>query len=314
MTLPGILGAALAGFLSFISPCVLPLIPAYLSFISGSTALELRSGSSKKKVFASSLAFAGGFTAAFTVLGIVFSGAARLLGGASIWLGTIGGIVVIFLGLNMVFDFLSFLDRDSRLIARFTGGKTHGPAGAFFLGLAFAAGWSPCIGPILASILLYAGREGNALRAALLLLAYSAGFALPFLAAGLFFDRLKPLMAFLARKGGTVRIVSGIILVALGGVMAAGSLGSLTSLAYRLGDGLRSFVEDRAGVSTLVGVLVWTVLAAFVALPALPPRRARLSALRLGIIIVALVLAVMEATGLVSTLGFVASWLGFSGI
>ena len=109
MTAPDLLSAAAAGFLSFISPCVLPLVPAYLSFISGSTVSELRTGGSRLKVFAASLAFSGGFTTAFTILGIVFSGAARLVGGASIWLGTVGGIVVAILGFNMIFDFFRFL-------------------------------------------------------------------------------------------------------------------------------------------------------------------------------------------------------------
>ena len=314
MTTPGILSALLAGLLSFISPCVLPLIPAYLSFISGSTASELRSGGSRRKVFMSSLAFSGGFTTAFTVLGIVFSGAARLVGSASVWLGTAGGLVVVILGLNVIFDFLRFLDRDSRLIARLSGSRTPGSLGAFLLGLAFAAGWSPCIGPILASILLYAGREGKILSAAALLLAYSIGFALPFLASGLFFDRLKPLMALVSRNGRNVRIVSGIVLVALGAAMAAGSLGSLSSFAYSLGRELRKFVDVHAGLSRLAGALAWTAMAALAALPALPPRRLRLPKARLGLALACAVLALLEAAGLFSILGIVAAWLGFSGI
>ena len=314
MTAPDLLSAAAAGFLSFISPCVLPLVPAYLSFISGSTVSELRTGGSRLKVFAASLAFSGGFTTAFTILGIVFSGAARLVGGASIWLGTVGGIVVAILGFNMIFDFFRFLDRDSRLITRFTGKSFRSPAGAFLLGIAFAAGWSPCIGPILASILLFAGKEGKALHAAVLLLAYSTGFALPFLAAGLFFDRLKPLMTLLARKGRTIRIVSGIVLATLGAAMAMGSLGSISSLAYRLGHLLRLFVDTHGTLSRLAGSLIWAASAFLAALPALPPRRLRLSALRLATVLACSILVILDATGMMSTLGLLASWLGFSGI
>jgi cytochrome c-type biogenesis protein len=315
MTVPGLASAVLAGFLSFISPCVLPLIPAYLSFISGSTAAELSAGGAKKrKVFRTSLAFVCGFTAAFTVLGVVLSGAARLAGEALVWIGVVGGVLVVLLGLNLMFNFLRFLDGDSRLIARFSGKKTTSLAGAFLLGLAFAAGWSPCIGPILASILLFAAKEGNVLRAALLLLAYSSGFALPFLAAGLFFDRLKPLIAFFSRNGKTVRIVSGTVLVVLGVAMAAGSLGSISAFAYRLGWGLQSFVDARGGIARLIGALIWIAAGALAAAPALPPRRSRLSGPRLAFMAVCALFAALEAAGFFSSLGLVAAWLGFTGI
>jgi cytochrome c-type biogenesis protein len=131
-------------------------------------------------------------------LGVVFSGSAMFVDGnkASQYIGVIGGIVVIILGTNMLLDFLGFLNADSRIIAKLSGTKTKGLTGSFLLGLAFAAGWSPCIGPILASILLMASREGSIGNAAFLLLSYSLGFALPFLASGLFFEKLKPLLAF----------------------------------------------------------------------------------------------------------------------
>ena len=314
MTAPGLPSAALAGLLSFISPCVLPLLPAYLSFISGATSAELSAGGSRKKVFAASLAFSLGFTAAFTFLGIIFSGAARLAGGSMVWIGFAGGVIVVLLGINLILDLFGFLNIDSRLILKFTGRKVAGPAGAFLLGLAFAAGWSPCIGPILASILLFAGKEGNAAKATLLLLAYSGGFALPFLASGLFFERLKPFLSFFSRHGKTVRIVSGIVLVVFGAAMAAGSLGSISASAYRLGHGLAYFVDAEQGLSKLAGVLLWTGAGVLGAAPALSRRRLRLSIPRAVFILLCASAAILEAAGIFSTLGLMASWLGFSGI
>jgi cytochrome c-type biogenesis protein len=154
-------------------------------------------------------------------------------GGSKRAVGIAGGILVILFGLNMIFDLIKPLGRDTRLLGRFSGRKTAGNLGALALGLAFAAGWSPCIGPILSSILIYASRQENIPKAAGLMLAYSAGFALPFLAAGLFFDRVRPMLAFFSRHGKIVRYVSGTILIFFGAAMATGSLTALTAFLSR---------------------------------------------------------------------------------
>jgi cytochrome c-type biogenesis protein len=234
----GLAAALLAGLLSFLSPCVLPLIPAYLSMVSGYAVEDIRSGSGRWRTLGRSLAFSAGFTLLFCALGLAFSGAALLLGGLSRAITIASGCLIALLGLNMIFDFIKLLDRELKPQlgkARGRSGKRgyapRGYAGAFFLGLAFGAGWTPCVGPILASILLLASQEGNAARAGGLLAAYSAGLALPFLAAGLFLDRLTPIMTWLKRHGELVRITSGIILVALGAAMALGKLAVLSSIA-----------------------------------------------------------------------------------
>jgi len=236
MNVPGLLSAALAGLLSFLSPCVIPLVPAYLSYISGASVSALSSKEARGRIFARSLFFAAGFTLAFVAFGIAFSGSAMFVGqgGGKRAVGIAGGILVVLFGLNMIFDIIKPLSRDTRLLGRFAGRKVGGNLGALALGLAFAAGWSPCIGPILSSILIYASRQENIPKAAGLMLAYSAGFALPFLAAGLFFDRVKPMLAFFARHGRVVRSLSGGILIIFGAAMATGSLASLTAFLSRL--------------------------------------------------------------------------------
>jgi cytochrome c-type biogenesis protein len=332
MNTPGLFSAALAGLLSFLSPCVLPLIPAYLSFISGSSVAALSKGEDKARLFGRSLAFSAGFTLAFTILGVIFSGSAMFVGGnkASQYIGIIGGIVVIILGINMLFDFLKFLSTDSRLIAKFSGTKTKGLSGSFLLGLAFAAGWSPCIGPILASILLMASREGNIGTAVTLLLSYSFGFALPFLASGLFFEKLKPLLSFLTKKGKTVRTISGIVLILIGFAMALGSLGSFNALVAQLGYSLEDLILNSPLTATILGAGFWLIIAALINWPLFRRHSSQTSSttqssfttqasskknrVRIIASIAALALAGAELTGLFSILGLIARWLSFSGI
>ncbi len=159
----------------------------------------------------------------------------------------VSGVIIALFGLSMIFDFARFLNREFRFHAREGGGRSFrdsGP-GAFLLGLTFAAGWSPCIGPILASILLFAGKDGNILRSVVLLLMYSAGLGLPFVLSALFFDRLAPVMQFLKRNGTMVRRASGVLLALFGLAMAFGSLSWFSGLAVGTGYQLQSIRETR---------------------------------------------------------------------
>ncbi|HRY54860.1 MAG TPA: cytochrome c biogenesis protein CcdA [Spirochaetia bacterium] len=325
MTAPALGAAFGAGLLSFLSPCVLPLIPGYLSFVSGESLAGIRSGAGRARIASRTAAFAAGFTLVFVALSLVLSGARSILGGLPAALNAAAGILVALLGLNIVFDFAKVLNLEARFHPKAGGG---GHAGAFLLGLAFAAGWSPCVGPILASVLLFASGEGNALRSAALLGAYSLGLALPFLAVGLFFERLTPLMSWLKRHGSGLRIGSGLFLVALGAFMALGRLGLLSSLAARAGFALQGALGSRPGLLRLAGSALWTAAAALVASPALrgrgaagsgaaasgpeaaprrPPRARLLVALALALT------AAGEAAGLWSTARILASWLLFQG-
>ena len=185
------------------------------------------------------------------------------------------------------------------------------------LGFAFAAGWSPCIGPILASILLFAGREGNILRATALLFSYSLGFALPFLATGLFFDRMKPLLSFFSKHGKAVRVVSGIVLVIFGIAMAAGSLGALSSIASKAGYSLQAYIEKHAESARFIGAGMWAAIGIAFTLPAAKRKQRKTLSRRYIALIgggLAAVLAVAELLGGFSTLSLIAGWLTFAGI
>jgi cytochrome c-type biogenesis protein len=308
----GLPAAFAAGLLSFLSPCVLPLVPAYLSMASGYAVADIAAGSARLRTLARSLAFSAGFTLVFAALGLAFSGAAFLLGGLSKAATIASGAVVIVLGLNLAFDFIRPLARSAKPAV---GRRPGGIAGALALGMAFGAGWTPCVGPVLASILLAAAQGGPA-RAAVLLVAYSAGLAIPFLAAGLFLDRLRPAMDWLKRRGDAVRIVSGALLVALGALMIMGRLGAVGALAASWGRSLELAIAASPLAVRLVAAAAWILpAAALAALPAL--RRSPVAAPR-GIAasraIAAAALAAIglgEALGLWSTARALAAWLTF---
>jgi cytochrome c-type biogenesis protein len=309
MNAPGLLAALGAGLLTFLSPCVLPLIPGYLSFISGYGLAEIRSGAGRLRVLASTALFAAGFTAVFVLLGLVFAGGSLLLGGLSRALTIGAGLVVVLLGLNLVFDFIKILDLEARFHA---ARRPRGLAGAFLIGVAFAAGWSPCVGPILASILLYAARQGDAGHSALLLGAYSIGLAIPFLLVGLFFDAARPVMDWFKRHARAVRMGSGLFLVALGATMALGRLGAVSSIAAQAGMGLSESLILRPGTVRAAATGAWLLLAAAIALAAIP-RGGRFGSGRIAVVAVLAALAAAEALGLWSTPALLSRWLLFQG-
>lgn len=212
--------AFLAGLLSFVSPCVLPLIPSYLSFLTGSTLEELKATSDaagKSRVLAHALAFIAGFTLIFVSVGVLASTVGGSLISNKELIARVGGIIVIILGLNMLGIFkIPFLMMDRRFHVR---SANRSIAVSFLVGVGFAAGWSPCIGPILSAILLMAAQE-RAAEATFLLFVYSMGLAIPFLitAAAVsssldVLGRVKRLFPIIEGTAGAVLIATGIVLV-----------------------------------------------------------------------------------------------------
>jgi cytochrome c-type biogenesis protein len=210
-----------AGLLSFLSPCVLPLIPSYLFFIGGTAQGD---GAGKLRIFARTGFFVAGFSAVFIVLSILVS--TVLLFFNSKYFDIAAGTIVIVLGFNIIFDFLKFLNYEKRPALK----KPASLIGAFVAGAAFGAGWTPCVGPILGSILLLAGRSGSLPFAAFCLVLYSAGFGIPFLAAAFFFDRFLSGAAFFKKHLRVIQIASGILLIATGILMVSGRFSALGAL------------------------------------------------------------------------------------
>lgn len=216
----GLAGAFLAGLLSFVSPCVLPLTPIYIAQLVGPGIWQLSSADPHARLrlrriaFATALAFVGGFSLAFIALGATASQLGSLLAAHAALLRQIGGILLIALGLYVTGLLpLRWLDRTRRIPLRM---GRPGYVTSFIVGIIFALGWTPCVGPILAGILALAA-QGGTLRAGVLLLAvYSLGLGLPFLVLGIAFDRLAPLLQRLRRWSRPIEVLTGLLLMLMG--------------------------------------------------------------------------------------------------
>lgn len=230
MTDVGILGAFLGGLLSFVSPCVLPLVPPYLCYVAGVSLEEFaQSGPGergRRRVLASALAFVLGFSTVFVALGatasLVGQTVARHLGVLSI----LGGIVIIVMGLHFLGVLrIALLYREARLrVAE----KPPGLFGGYVLGLAFAFGWTPCIGPVLSAILFLAGAEQTLAHGALLLLVYSLGLGVPFLLAAAFAPAFLQWASGFRRHLPTVEKAMGGLLVLTGVLFITGRMSALS--------------------------------------------------------------------------------------
>jgi cytochrome c-type biogenesis protein len=226
--------AFLAGVVSFISPCVLPLIPAYLSFLTGSSLEELKAeadATRRARVVLHALAFIAGFTLVFVLLGFAASAVGNALFGYRQLVARIGGIVVIVLGLNMIGVFrIPFLMMDKRPHWR-SANRSY--AASFVVGVGFAAGWSPCIGPILAAILALATQQSYALATALLFV-YSMGLALPFLLTATAIARALGALDRIKRFLGAIEVGAGAFMVATGLVLLTGTFTRVAGFFYQV--------------------------------------------------------------------------------
>jgi cytochrome c-type biogenesis protein len=212
--------AFLAGLLSFFSPCVLPLIPAYFVFITGVSFNDMTAGpvaAIKKKAFVSSLWYVLGFSTVFIAMGASASWIGGMVGPYKGHLRVVGGIVIILFGLHLSGLFrISGLDFEKRLHAK---KKPLHFAGIFAVGMLFAAGWSPCIGPILGSILIVAGSQESVWQGVSLLGFYSAGLALPFIGASFFIHLIAKLIKKVSPSLKYVNAAAGILLALIGALI-----------------------------------------------------------------------------------------------
>ena len=221
-TLPLPIAAFVAGLISFLSPCVLPLVPGYVSLISGAGVEELKSqeGQLLRKLMLNSAAFILGFSVVFITLGALSTEVGQFLAMYKSKLSIAAGVVIILFGLHLTGIFkIKALYTDARLHS-VKGGST--PWGAFVIGFAFAFGWTPCVGPILAVILTFAAAQESVLKGIILLAVYSLGLAVPFLLTSLGIERFLKFYSRFRTHMHALEVVSGVLLIALGGLLVFG--------------------------------------------------------------------------------------------
>lgn len=239
MDLSLIIPTFIAGVLTFLAPCTLPLVPGYLGFISGSSLDDLKDPTKAKKarwkIFLNGFFFMLGFSAVFIIMGTLvgFIGA-TLLAPYRLWLGRIGGVFVIIFGLFMLNILkLPFLQREFQIKtpALLSRGRA---SNSFILGSAFAFGWTPCVGPILGSVLLLASTSTTAFQGGLMLTIFSAGLAIPFLLIALGIGSASRHIQNISKYLNTVSVIGGLFLIFIGILLLTGNIGLLISYGYRL--------------------------------------------------------------------------------
>jgi cytochrome c-type biogenesis protein len=300
------------------------LIPSYLSLIAGTSFDELKdSRADRRSALINTLFFVLGFSVVFTVLGVVLTGTLGLLSRASQIINLVAGIIIIVLGLNFIFDFWKILNVERRVHFR---RRPAGLAGSALIGMAFGAGWSPCIGPILASILLLAGTTGKALQAVLLLGVYSLGLGLPFLLTGYFFSFAFRQMQKIKKHLRAIKIASGAFLVAMGALILLGRLQRFNVLLFSLAYRLEAWQEKAPhGPAVLFGsIFLGLSLLILVFYGAWVARRraedgsltfpAALRPARIVFSLAFLALSVLAFTGVFDAPRIISSWLSFQGL
>jgi cytochrome c-type biogenesis protein len=215
----GVVVAFTAGLFSFLSPCVLPLFPSYLSFVTGMSVSDLSAdltSAARRRVMLHSIAFVVGFSVVFVSLGASFSAASAFLLEYRDWIRRVGGVLIVVFGLYIAGLLrIGLLGRTQQFQLR---EKPAGYVGSFIVGLTFAIGWTPCVGPILGAILSLAGTAETVQRGVGLLVAYSAGLGVPFLLSAValgaflkFFKRYRPFIPIVERFAGVVLVVVGVL-------------------------------------------------------------------------------------------------------
>ena len=216
----GLIAAFVAGVLSISSPCVLPLIPFYLAHLAGAEATRAGAAPNRRRVFVHALAFVLGFGLIFVLLGVSLGALGGVFLAYRDWLVRIGGVFMVIMGLHLIgLIHLQFLDAGYRLAVPGAGAHPGRLSSSFLVGVGFAAGWTPCVGPVLGAIFTLAISAADPVGAGSLFAVYAAGLAVPFLGIALALGGVAP---WLRRAGASVNVVSGALLTAIGVLMVLG--------------------------------------------------------------------------------------------
>tara|TARA_Y200000002_G_scaffold362910_1_gene350496 strand:- start:888 stop:1637 length:750 start_codon:yes stop_codon:yes gene_type:complete len=224
--LPGLVVAFIAGLISFLSPCVLPIVPPYIAYMSGVALTEIENRKGRQKIVLTALFFVLGLSTVFIFLGFSASAIGAIFFEYQTLLNTIAGFIIMLFGLHFLGIYrLHFLDRE----ARFEVENYQGTAfGSYVLGLAFAFGWTPCIGPQLGAILSLAASNASILKGTVLLAFYAMGLGIPFLIFALFINRLEGVLKFFKQYFKIIERIMGLLLWTVGLLMLTGGFSSIS--------------------------------------------------------------------------------------
>jgi len=229
-----------AGVLSFLSPCVLPLVPSYLSFVTGMSLEDLQKGVDRRATLVHSLLFVAGFTGIFLLLGASASFLGQFFKVYEVWIARVGGLIIMILGLHLAGALrLTPLMRERRV---YLHDKPTGYLGTVGVGAAFGAGWTPCIGPVLGAILTFAASQEHFWSGVGLLFVYSLGLAVPFLLSALALDAFLRAFARFRRFLPVIQVAAGVLLVILGLLLMTGTFSALSGYLTRF---TPSFILER---------------------------------------------------------------------
>ena len=224
--LPGLIVSFIAGLISFLSPCVLPIVPPYIAYMSGVALTEIENRKGRQKIVFTALFFVLGLSTVFIFLGFSASAIGAIFFEYQTLLNTIAGLVIMLFGLHFLGIFrLQFLDREARFEVENYQGTVFG---SYVLGLAFAFGWTPCIGPQLGAILSLAASNGSIVKGTMLLAFYAMGLGIPFLIFAIFINRLEGFLKFFKQYFQIIERIMGLLLWTVGLLMLTGGFSSIS--------------------------------------------------------------------------------------
>jgi cytochrome c-type biogenesis protein len=288
-----------AGLLSFLSPCLLPVVPFYFSFIGGISASKQDQNGYNRNLIGGAVCFVLGFATVFIVMSILLARMMLFFRGI---VNTAAGLIIILMGLHTLFGIFKFLNYEKRFHA---AEHPVNFAGCYLVGMAFGAGWTPCIGPILASILLFAGADGEILKAMRYLAVYSLGLGIPFVVCAVFFQSF---IAKLAKLKGILPLIpkiSGVLLIILGVFMVTGRFQRLNSAAQRYSGRFCDWAVSGDVMVRIIPAILFFVAASVPLVLCFVKKK-----IALGITAaVFLLLAALQLAGLLDSAGLLAAWI-----
>jgi cytochrome c-type biogenesis protein len=304
-----------AGFASFLTPCIFPILPAYISYIAGVSFKDLQEEKvSRLVIIGKTLFFVAGFSLVFILLGIFATGVGNLLGRVSPVINSIAGGIVILFGLHFIFDFFKILNREKKLHFK---GDPAGYVGAFLIGIAFGAGWTPCIGPFLGMLFVLASTKKTAVEGIIYFGFYSAGLGIPFVLTGIFFSFFLRIMKKINPYLGIVKKVSGIFLIIVGIFIIIGSMEYFTEILMRFAFFLENERQTNpSGVNLFSGLLFIIpalLILGFYIFKMIKEKKILMLPVRIIFFSLFLLLSILMFCGIIDIARIFINWLNYQG-